>query len=249
MANLIPTPSREVRAPLKLLPQPLLSQARPPASSGRVTPVTFPFVMVQSWLPQGKEVPTLLPPCHQPTLNIKQVPSLPEPQSPRQTGSTDSRMEALPPLGRGPGVTRREALPCPNSVRGASRGGGGVMSSLAGSRAWEQRRLGVGSGRSWPRGLPPTPRPAPPPAARPAAREPRPCARRASHGGSRSSRGSRSLPGRPAAHGGAGSNLGRNGSGAEATAPRGPVPAAASLPAPPAGLIAESGLIGNANGN
>lgn len=57
------------------------------------------------------------------------------------------------------------------------------------------------------------------------------------------------LPGRQAAHGRAGSNLGRNGSGAEATAPRGPVPAAASLPAPPAGLIAESGLIGNANGN
>lgn len=62
-------------------------------------------------------------------------------------------------------------------------------------------------------------------------------------------RGSRSLPGRPAVHRGAGSNLGRNGSGAEATAPRGPVPAAASLPAPPADLIAESGLIGNANGN
>lgn len=62
-------------------------------------------------------------------------------------------------------------------------------------------------------------------------------------------RGSHSLPGRPAARRGAGSNLGRNGSGAEATAPRGPVPAAASLPAPPADLIAESGLIGNANGN
>lgn len=65
----------------------------------------------------------------------------------------------------------------------------------------------------------------------------------------KSYRGSAPLPGRPAAHGGAGSNLGRNGSGAEATAPRGPVPAAASLPAPPADLIAESGLIGNANGN
>lgn len=49
-------------------------------------------------------------------------------------------------------------------------------------------------------------------------------ARRAFQGGRRSSRGSRSLPGRPAAHGGAGSNLGRNGSGAEATAPEDPFP-------------------------
>lgn len=56
-------------------------------------------------------------------------------------------------------------------------------------------------------------------------------------------------PGRPAAHGGAGSNLGRNVSSARGRQPpEDPFPAA-SRPAPPAGLIAESGLIGNANGN
>lgn len=77
-------------------------------------------------------------------------------------------------------------------------------------------------------------------------RRPAPPAPSSGRGGRRSSRGSRSLPGC--------ARRSRKQSGAEWERCRGDSPqrtrsAATSLPAPPAGLIAESGLIGNANGN
>lgn len=72
MANLIPTPSREALAPLTLLPQPLLSQARPPASSGRVTPVTFPSLMAQPWLPRERSPHSApRPATNQPSISNK----------------------------------------------------------------------------------------------------------------------------------------------------------------------------------
>lgn len=109
-----------------------------------------------------------------------------------------------------------------------------VRRTLAGS--WEERPgQGAGGERSLLQGgLGPRPRVRP----APAAHLPRAALSRPSPS-----------QGRPAAHGGAGSNLGRNVSGARGRQPpKDPFPAA-SRPAPPAGLIAESGLIGNANGN
>lgn len=212
---------------------------------------------VLPWLVRGKgsraQLP-LLPPT------IQQVVSGTGPQCPRQMGRADSRRAALPAPSRRPGGGRRGAERFPAQARPLHLGWGcgDGREALVSPQPGRGRNAGLSSprGRAEQPPAPPIPRPlaaksrgnggeAGP--AGPACPEPR--ARRAFRGRRRSSGGSRSLPGRPAAHGGAGSNLGRNGSGAEATAPRGPVPAAASLAAPPAGLIAESGLIGNANGN
>lgn len=202
--------------------------------------------------PGEREARLSSPFCHQLALNIQQVMSGTGPQCPGQLGRAVSRRAVLPPRSSTPGGGGRERSafrPQPALFTWAGVSGEGREVLLS-----RQPERGTHAGAAAP--PPPTPRPLaagrqgsgrPGWASR--ARPPEPGAHRAFQGGRRSSGGSRSLPGRPAAHGGAGSNLGRNGSGAEATAPRGPVPAAASLAAPPAGLIAESGLIGNANGN
>ena len=150
---------------------------------------------------------------------------------------------ATPESGREEAPARPEGRPpSPRPAPGRPRRAGGAndAGSLAG--AWEGRpappAAPAGSAANHLRGP-----------ARPALPAPRPSGGGLGEEGAPAPGVPAPLPGRPAAHGGAGSNLGRNGSGAEAIAPRGPVPAAASLPAPPAGLIAESGLIGNANGN